>query len=275
MRRKKNRYRTEKKKPLRVLARWIPTGLKACTVAVLLLALSAALGNAYHALIEAPWLRVNDIEITGAKRIERKDVLNALGVPRNASVLNLKMSELAKRLEEYPWVRSAVIRLDLPGRLVVEITEREPLAIVYADDFFLMDTEGKLFAKTVIEEKTGLLLLTGFSDSHLKENDRLPPEALEAFHHLSTALKNAQKWLPAHQISECRWIEDEGFVLYTTQKAIPIELGLDNYEAKLQRLQRVFGLLAERQWLELTTKIDLDYVDRVYIGGRFPTPKGI
>ncbi|MGV8073924.1 MAG: cell division protein FtsQ/DivIB [Syntrophobacteraceae bacterium] len=275
MRKKKNRYRTDKKKPLRVLAHWIMFGGTLGIVVCVVLALSAALAHSYHALLKAPWLRVEEIQITGIKHMQRSDILNALEVPRNTGVLNLKLSDLAKRLETLPWLRTSVIRLDLPGRIVVEATEREPLAVVCADDFLLLDSEGKLFTRTTIEQNRGFLLVTGFSGSGLKEGDLFPSEPFEVLKRLLGSLRNAQNWLPLQQISECRWIKDEGFVLYTAQRAIPIELGLDDFDVKLQRLQRVFGVLAERQWLDLVTRIDLDYSNHVYVGGNFPTPKGI
>lgn len=275
MRKKKNRYHADKIKPLKALLSWIKTALSMGMTVCLLLGLSAALGHSYHALLDAPWLRVDEIEVSGIKHMERNDILNALGVAHNASVLNLKMSELAKRLEKLPWLRSSIVRLDLPGRIVVEVTEREPLAVVYSDDFYLVDAEGKIFTRTTIGQNRGYLLVTGFSGSHLKEGDIFPQEPFEVLERLLASLKSAQNWLPLHQISECRWIKDEGFVLYTSQRAIPIELGWDDFDVKLHRLQRVFGVLAERQWLDLVTRIDLDYSDRAYVGGRFPTPKGI
>lgn len=275
MRKKRNRYRTDKTRPLKTLVSWIKTGLGLSMVGCAALALSAALGHTYHALLEAPWLRVEEIEISGLKHLERDEVLNTLGVARNASMLTFKVSELAARLETLPWLSSAIVHLDLSGRIVVEVTERRPLVIVYADDFFLVDTEGKLFLRTTIERYPGLPLLTGFSGSNLKEGDSLPFEPFEALQGFLSALGKAQNWLPLHQISECRWIKDEGFIIYTTHRAIPIEIGWEDFDVKLQRLQRVFGVLAERQWLELVTRIDLDYSDRVYIGGHFPTPKGI
>jgi cell division protein FtsQ len=271
----RNRYRVDRAAQIRVWVFRIKVVFAFGACVPLIMLLSAALAHSYYSLLDAPWLRVDEIQILGLKHLDRKEVLNALGVPRHACVLNLKLAELAKNTETLPWTRSTVVRLDLPGRLVVELAEREPVAIVYADDFYLLDAEGKLFIKATIEQYPKLLLVTGFSGMNLKQGAYLPPEPLEPFKRLIESLTKSQNWMPLNQISECRWHKDEGYILYTTQKAIPIELGWEYYEQKLDRLQRILAVLAERQVLDVVTRIDLDYPSRAYVSGKFPVPKGI
>jgi len=272
---KHNRYRVDRTAQIRVWVSRIKVVFALGVCVLLMVLLSAALAQSYYALLDAPWLRVDEIQIVGLKHLDRKEVLNALGVPRQACILNLKLAELAKKTESLPWARSTVVRVDLPARLVVELIEREPVAIVYADDFYLLDAEGKLFLKATLEQYPKLLLVTGFSGMNLKQGSYLPPEPLEPFKRLVESLTKSQNWMPLNQISECRWHKDEGYILYTTQKAIPIELGWEYYEQKLDRLQRILAVLAERQVLDVVTRIDLDYPSRAYVSGNFPIPKGI
>ncbi len=274
-RKKQNRYRTDRKERGKALLYGLKAlvGLVMSVSAVILL--SAALAHSYYALIEAPWLRIEEIEITGLKRLDRKEILNVLGVPRGSSILNLKIADLSRKLETVPWLQSAVVRLDPPGRLAIEVIEREPIAIILADGLYLLDKEGRLFVQTSIEESPGLLLVTGFSEQGLHEKDFLPSGPMEALRELLTALEKSRSWLPIQLISECRWRNYEGFILYTAQKAVPIQLGSDEFEPKLGRLQRVLGTLVERQWIEMVTRIDLDYPNRAFVEGRFPTPRGI
>jgi cell division septal protein FtsQ len=276
---KRNRYRSKSrnKLKLRSLIPW--RKLKEASLLLLMVAgivsLSAALAHSYYALEEAPWPRLESIQITGLKRIERNDVLNALKVPRNTNILTLRMSQLAKRVEALPWVRSGVVRLDLPSRLVVEIVEREPLAVVYTDAFYLLDTEGKLFQQVSPDSHAGLLLVTGMASSDFRKKDILAEEPLMALKELLKALEKAQGWLPLSHISQCHWQREIGFTLYTTQRAIPIQFGWDGFDAKLSRLQRVVDALVSRDWWDLVTRIDMDYKNRVYVKGNFPIPKGI
>ena len=246
--------------------------LAAASLALVLL-LSAGLSRAYQALIEGPWPVVEEIEIKGLRRMERREVLDALGVPRNANVFALRLSELPGRLEPLPWVRSATVRLDPPGRIVVEIVEREALLMAHAGEFHLVDSEGRLFVAASPEKFPGLLLVTGFSK--LKTGERIPPEAWDSLRELLLALEANQDWLPLQAVSECHWEGRRGFVLYMTANAMPVRLGTKDFATKLARLKRVFALLSERQLMDLATAVDLDYPSRAFVAGNFPGPKGI
>lgn len=240
-----------------------------------LFAVSSVLAHAYHALLDGPWFRLEEVQISGLKNVDRKVVLNALGIPRHAGLLTVKVTERARALESIPWFRSTNVRVDYPDKIVVEVTEREPVAVVFADDFFLMDSEGKLFAETSVAAHSTLPLVTGFSGMGLKHGDQLPQEVMESVRQLIAALSGSQSWFPSNQISECRWHNEEGFILYTMLKAVPIELGWGDYEQKLARLQKVLSQLSQRRLLEMVTRIDLDYPNRAFITGEFPGPKGI
>lgn len=273
MKKKQNRYRPDKARHLKILKIWgksILTLLLAISAVVLI---SAGLSRSYYALLDAPWLRLEEVRIEGLKHLDEGLVLNALAVPRNTCVLNLKVKELAARLEALPQVRSVIVRLDLPARLVVELTEREPLAIIQAEEPLLLDKEGKLFARTTRDANPDLLLVTGFSGKGLKEGDYLPREPLEAMREMMAALEGARQWLPVQRISECQW-RSGGFTLFMAQTSLPVDFGSENYGEKLNRLQRIFAMLGERQWTSEVKYIDLNYGNRAYVGGHFPGAKG-
>ena len=272
MRKKRNRYRSDK--PRRKIS--IRAGLLVLFrlfgyFAVVSL-LSAAFAHSWYALLDAPWLRVNEIEIKGNKHLERNEILNTLGVAKDTCVLDLKVSEAASRLERLPWLKKAVVRLDPPGKIIVEVTEREPLAVVLADDYFLMDREGRLFTGTTIESNPGMLLITGFAGTGLKEGDLLPYEAREAIMGLLTALERSRVWLPANLVTECRWSTDTGFDIYLANREVVVRFGFEAMDQKLERLHKIFAMLGERGMLDLVTGIDLDYMDRAFIEGRFVLP---
>lgn len=274
MKKKKNRYRTDRatRKAVWKVCR---TALTLSLTVALVLLLSAAFAHSYHALLGASWPRIEKIEIVGNNHIDRSEVLNAMAVPKGANLFTVRASRLAGRLESIPWLRSSVVRLDISGTIVVEIKEREPLAIVHTSDFFYVDEQGKLFLKVQPANLPDSLLITGLADKSLGGGDFLQGEALSSLKALMTALEKVRDWLPPQRISECHWSDVDGFTLYTTQGGIPIHLGEEDFHNKLARLDRIFGVLAERQCLNLVTRIDLDYSSRAYITGHFPAPKGI
>lgn len=237
--------------------------------------LSAAFAHSYYALLKSNWPQIKEVEIRNVKHMKRDDVLNVMGIPRGTNLFNVRAAQVAERLESLPWVRSAVVRIDLSGRIVVDITEREPLAVVHTSDFFLLDSEGKLFLKAQPAEYPNLLLITGVADSDLMDGRQLKDEPFNAFKDVLQALERVHDWFPPRHISECHWQKIRGITLYTTQGGIPIQLGLGDFDGKLARLNRIFAVLMDRQCLDDVKRIDVDYPNRAYVEGLFPTPKGI
>jgi cell division protein FtsQ len=103
----------------------------------------AALGLAVLLVLGSPWwaplimrrmdfFRVRRVEIVGAHYVAPSDILSRLNVDTTASVWN-PTKPLAARVATYPEIRTVDVRRKLPGTLVVEITERVPVALVSAN----------------------------------------------------------------------------------------------------------------------------------------------
>jgi cell division protein FtsQ len=271
---KQNKYRTGKVKRGRSLKRMLVLLCGFGGVTVFILLLSAGLARSYFALLDSDWLRVEEIRITGTTHIERDEILNAMMVPRNTSVLTLKTAELAERLYSLRWVEKAVVRIEPPKLLVVEVKERDPLAIIQADQLLLMDRDGKLFARADQEKSTGLTLVSGFSGMDIRLGGYMPALPLEEIKEFFVALARTGKWLSPAQISECRWTSERGFVLFTSGGAFPIYLGSEDFDLRLSRLEKLFQVLGERRLMELVTRIDMDYPSRGYVEGIFSDTQG-
>jgi len=275
MKKKQNRYKSSQRKSGRDLSRFFkPIVWIGCFIIIIVL-FSAALAHSYHALLRASWPQIKEIDVVGLKHIERKEILDLLGVSKGTNLFSVRTVDLAGRLQPLPWLRSALVRLDVAGKLVVEVSEREPMAVVYAGEFYLMDAQGKLFIKVHPSKYPDFPLVTGYTGSELTDDLRLRDDKLATLRGLIAALQKTREWFPLRHISECRWQQRRGFTLYTTQGGIPIQLGADDFDEKLARLNRVFALLMERNYLEAVKRIDVDYPTRAYVQGLFSPPKGI
>jgi cell division protein FtsQ len=274
MKKKRNRYRPDRTRRRKILKYWLKATVGFILSLGAIVFLSAALAHSYYALLDAPWFRVEEVAIIGLKHLKEDEILNTLMIPPDASLLNLKSGQLAKRLEALPWLESSSVQLTLPNRIVVEITEREPLAVIHTEDFYLIDTDGKVVSRASPEQKQDFLLVEGFSGQKFKEGDAVPPEALKGLKALLSALEQSKHWLPRNSILECRWNTETGYALYLARNSIAIQLGWDDFKQKLDHLQRILGILDQRQLWNMVVGIDLDYENRAYIEGLFPFSKG-
>ena len=117
------------------------------------------------------FFHVHRIEIVGAHYVAPTDILARLHVDTLASVWD-PTGPIVARVQRHPAVQKAVVSRKLPGTLVVEITERVPIALVPASSGFnVYDARGvglpidpasvTVDAPVLMQRDTALLRLLG------------------------------------------------------------------------------------------------------------------
>jgi cell division septal protein FtsQ len=86
------------------------------------------------------FFRVRRIEILGAHYVAPSDILSRLNVDTLASIWD-PTKPLAARIATHPEIATATVGRKLPGTLVVQVTERVPVALVPASSGFLVYDE--------------------------------------------------------------------------------------------------------------------------------------
>ncbi len=250
--------------------------LVALLLAGLLTALLAAgLARGYRQLLTSPAFPLEKIEVKGLHRLDRKTVLDALGVAKGTNTLSLRMKLLARRVERLTWVESAVVRLEFPATLVVEVTEHRPLAVVQGTLAFLLDDRAVLFAPAVPKDWRGLPVIGGLPPAALKLGRRLPEETADGLRALFAALGIPAVAGGKSTVKNIQWDEKRGFSFRLTDGAPLVVLGRDDFVKKVDRLKKVSAILARRYATAQITEIDLDYGRRAYVRGRFGESLGI
>ncbi|MGA2402268.1 MAG: FtsQ-type POTRA domain-containing protein [Syntrophobacteraceae bacterium] len=240
-----------------------------CFVALL----GVGLARLYHEILSAPWFKLEEIETTGLTKLDRFEILNAMGLKRGQCTLNISIGGVTQRLRKLPAVREACVRIESGGRVVAAIVEREPAAVVRCGDKdMLMDIDGILFSEATGDEKRSFPLMTGLCDSNIKAGNQVPARGLKAVRELLSAIDASKSWLSGTAINECRW-DENGVTLILGERAVPVDIGKHAFEQKIAKLRKVINTLNELDWTALVTRIDLDYPGKAYLEGRFPVPK--
>jgi cell division protein FtsQ len=235
--------------------------------------LGAGLSRLYHEMLRAPWCKLEQIDITGLKNLDRVEILNTMGLKKGQCTLNIGAAQVAERLEKLPAVRAARARFESRGHIVVEIVEREPVAVVRCGGKEMqMDMDGILFSEAPPDEKGQFAHITGLCDASVKLGDPVPARSMGQIRQLLSAIDSSKSWLAGTAINECRWNEN-GFTLVMGERAVPVDIGHDAFEQKIAKLRKVINTLNELDWTQQVTRIDLDYPGKAYLEGQFPVPK--
>jgi len=139
-----------------------------------------------------PALSVQSVQVTGARHLAPSEVAQYVGLQQGSSVLSVDGTSARQRLEAQVWVRSAAVRPQLPGTVVVQVSEWEPVAVYHAGaskKLFWMSSQGVILGSSA--NGGGLLDVQGPATADPHAGDRvLDPQLL-------TALVNMQHGMPA------------------------------------------------------------------------------
>src|SRR5262245_22220563 len=125
-------------------------------------AVAAGLKDARDALANAAGFRIEQTSIAGRAQLSEADVLALAGVTDRSSLLFFDVDAARTGLKASPWVAEASVRKLYPGRLQIEIVEREPFALWQKDgNVSLIAVDGTVLGPLTDRRFAGLPLVVG------------------------------------------------------------------------------------------------------------------
>jgi cell division protein FtsQ len=115
-------------------------------------------------------LRISKVEILGAQTTDKAELQAAIGVQTGEPSLGFSLAAVKQRVEQLGPVQSVTVERELPGTLIVNVTERAAYAIWQTGTgsktkFVLIDKAGNVIADqdatAAKRREPGLLLLAG------------------------------------------------------------------------------------------------------------------
>jgi cell division protein FtsQ len=257
---RKNRLRRRSQKILYEIYK--VTLLMACVIIV-----SALLIFTYNFIVVSPYFQLRETVVKGAERIPREEILSLAEIKPAQNILTVNLKAMARRIQNNVWVKDVSIKRDLPSKLIIEVRERQPIALIKKDEaFYYIERDGVIFTKLGKDQRTDLPILTGFCRKGEDNRDRIR-KSIDLLEYLSgyddiSGLKN---------VSEIYDDRVFGLSLFT-ENGMCLLLGFDDYERKLQRLKPVLADLTKRETRGFLI-IDLNNPHKVTVQGKeLPTP---
>lgn len=223
-----------------------------------------ALMLVYLFFLHMPYFNLQEVEVTGNRRLSRAEIIEASEIEAGTNLLTINLAAVAERLKRHPWVRCAVVYRKFPGQLIVEIEERTPRAILAAEKLYYVDEQAEFFSRLLPGDSVEYPLFTGVTGADL---DRRGPEIREMIRlglGLFDTVERSKSGLDLSEISEVRMKLEEGLVLQTREGRI-LMLGKSDFEEKLQRYDRLKRFLTRRGQWNSARIINLDFEDRALV----------
>jgi cell division protein FtsQ len=192
----------------------VPKPLRSALLTVLVLALAAGAGVAavrfgnagimgrqgdalLRQVLHDAGLSVRSITVAGRVQTEPRELLSALNISRNDSILHIDLNAVHGRLAALPWVQEVQVSRNLPNAVHVELIERHPVAIWQRNGkMMLVDQSGMEITEKDVAEYPDLPLIVGKG---------APKAASELIALLASEPQLQQRVAAAVRVGERRW----------------------------------------------------------------------
>ncbi len=188
------------------------------------------------------YFRVQAYTFGPMAHVTAEELQRFAGLRTGGNIFSVDLEAVAERVAAHPWVASARAKRILPGRIHVEVKERQAAAAVLMGNLYLVDPGAVIFKRAGPAEARGLVVITGVSrrdyEARRSEARRLLRLGLEVL----ALYKSRRDRPPLGEIH----VERSGAVtLYTARRGLQIRLGRSGFLAKLRRLDVLLTALGK------------------------------
>jgi cell division protein FtsQ len=213
---------------------------------LLLVSFSLFIGHwVYIHLLEDPFFRVREVEVEGCRRIARETILSLTRLEGMPNLFTVSLREVAKPLESHPWIDHVGVRKIFPNKILVQVEERKPIAILQLEELYYIDTKGVIFSPVGDRDGHDYPFLTGLT-RQLLERDPVEAKGLIMKGLELLRIAEKEKGSPLQDISEIHMEKNYGIKCFTRAEGIEVRIGSEDFEEKLRRLSPIWADLQKR-----------------------------
>jgi len=253
----------KKARSLREIA-WLSSKIGAAILS--LLAVVSLMAGFRSYLLRSPKFAIGIKEIQGLRHLSEGQVLLKLKEfeEQDRSLFALDLDDLRKSVELLPWVRAATVRRVWPDRLMIEVTERVPIAFVRIDNSTqLVDEDGVLLeSKSEGLPKFDFPVLMGLESGFETELLARNRKRIELYRRLIRELDDNGAGL-SRDLSEVH-LQDAGSVsIVLNDDTVLVHMGANHFQ---ERFRRYLAMSREiKQKYRLLESVDLRFENQIVV----------
>jgi cell division protein FtsQ len=195
-----------------------------------------------------PYFAVREVVVRHRGALPPDELRAVAGVEVGSNIWDVDVDAVETRLLTHGWVRSALVRRELPNRIVLDVRANRPTAILAVADetpgLYYLAANGRIFTPVAPADRPDLPFVTGLTRADLTGGGAFGPRAVRR---ALSLLRRAAALRELGPVSEVHVDRERGLTLMPMRAVLPIELGWGTYDAKLARLAEVLPRWAGRE----------------------------
>ena len=205
---------------------------------------------------ENPYFAVREIQVRGGENVGGSEIVAMPQSGHGMNMWKIEPADIERKIAKHPWVRRVLVRREFPRRVVIEVEERTPKAIVALGKLYYVDVDGVVFKEVGAGESVNFPLLTGFRPEELSSPTPASRKRIQDAVRLGELMAK-----DSHTLSEIHFDAPDRLVLYTTAYPVALHMGWGDWDNKLIRLDHVLELWKGNE--DRLASLDVSFRDQV------------
>jgi cell division protein FtsQ len=218
--------------------------------------LTTAAQSARAFVVDNPYFAVREIQVRGSEKVGGSEIVAMAGLKHGMNMWKIEPTSIEKKIAKHPWVRGVLVHREFPRRVVIDVEERTPKAIVALGKLYYVDSDGVIFKEVSADESVKFPLLTGFRAEELSGSNPVNRKRIQDAVRLGELMAK-----DAHTLSEIHFDAPDRLVVYTTAYPIAFQMGWGDWDNKLKRLDHVLNLWKGNE--DRLASLDVSFRDQV------------
>jgi cell division protein FtsQ len=210
----------------------------------------------YQYLITSPYIKLEQVVITGVDKELKRDIIRMAGLSTDMSLLTINLDKIRRTVEMHPWVRKAELEKKFPHTLMIRVEKEVPRALVAFDTLAYMNRWGKIFKEVEGDEDKDFPVITGVS-----KNDQDRSERLKLAAGILDLFESETGVLSLKEISEIHFSEDGDVSFYSAGLPVMVRMGDKGLAVKKKELAQLIKHLQKTGRAHRVKAIDMNYPD--------------
>lgn len=224
-----------------------------------------ALGVSVGAGLWKDTLPVRGVRITGVRIVPEAEIFRLAAVPMDMNLYDVDLPAIRNRVRQSPYVKEVGVHRDPPDRILIQVEERVPVAVIVADAMLYVDADGVLMPVIRSENAFDLPIITGAADKQKCEAGRrlTHPAVREALHLVMVAQRLDEALY--RRISEVHIGPAGDLLMYTADAGVPVLVGRGDITTKLEKFTAFWTSVVTSRGAQALTAVDLRFADQVVV----------
>ncbi|MFO8060862.1 MAG: FtsQ-type POTRA domain-containing protein [Bacillota bacterium] len=206
---------------------------------------------------QSSYFRVRELEIEGINMLDAEEIRMMLAVRGDQHLYSFSLGEMKERLTADPRIETAQVSRQLPNRLVVRVTERQPVAVIIQGGVFaVVDAGGRVISVEGEWPGVPLPVISCAGAGALTLGERVDSAEVDELARCAELIGDLR-----HRISEI--VLEEGHVILYTTEAVQVMFPLAPED--IRRAASVLVDMLDEADIDSSYTVDLRVPDRPVI----------